>query len=471
MLASRTHLPRPARLLLLLVVIYAFCWVKGWPRYYDDEELPPNQRPHTSLGPHHVHHDQLVVSVITTATDVYSKVAPLLVYVDNADRDSLLLFGDLQMDVGSWPVFDVLWRYSQNFIVETKELGRYRAQIDYSRKSIPMHKLKKNNPQDEKRILATLHKYKILQAMAAAWEYRPDRSWYVFVDDETYVNRPNLLDWLSQYNWALKHFFGNPPVSTVPDPFAAGGSSFIVSQQVMKELFKDRKNVIKTWQKKIEDHDSALELVFSVLQAELQLGLEGVWPGITGFDPSTVPFSPALWCQPVLMMHHVSPDIASDLWKLEKERAEENLVKSPLSFADLWERFMAPENLNNTRSDWDNLSSESSNSRWNILFEGDQPDSARASNGEESADACQKSCNKSEYCLQWSYSSIPQTNWNENPKTKCHLSSSVRFGAYVEPQEVNMNGERKMKTWKSGWKKHKFMAWANQQRCKFQNQK
>ncbi|KAH7356119.1 hypothetical protein BKA66DRAFT_474250 [Pyrenochaeta sp. MPI-SDFR-AT-0127] len=471
MLASRTHLPRPARFLLLLVVIYAFCWVKGWPHYYDDDELPANQRPHTSLGPHHVQHDQLVVSVITTATDVYAKVAPLLVYVNDADRDSLLLFGDLQMEIGVWPIFDVLWRYSQNFIVETKELGRYRAQVDYSRKSLPMHKLRKEDPQDEKRILATLYKYKILQAMAAAWEYRPDRSWYAFVDDETYINRPNLLDWLSQYNPALKHFFGNPPVSSVPDPFAAGGSSFIISREAMKELFKDRKDLIKSWQNQIEDYDSALDLVFNVLQAELKIGLEGVWPGITGFDPSSVPFSPALWCEPVLMMHHVSADIASDLWKLEKERAEENLVRSPLAFADLWDRFMAPENLNYTRNDWDNLSSESSNSRWNILFEGDQPDSARAPNGEESAEACQDSCDKSEYCMQWSYSSIAQKNWNDNPQTKCHLSSSVRFGSHVEPQEWNINGERKIRTWKSGWKKHKFTAWANHQRCKAQNQK
>ena len=46
MLANKQHLmPRPMRLLLALVLIYAFCWIKGWPAYYDDEELPPSQRP------------------------------------------------------------------------------------------------------------------------------------------------------------------------------------------------------------------------------------------------------------------------------------------------------------------------------------------------------------------------------------------------------------------------------------------
>ncbi|CAO2655014.1 Nn.00g117470.m01.CDS01 [Neocucurbitaria sp. VM-36] len=473
MLAPRKHLPRPFRVLLLIAVVYGFFWVKGWPRYYDDEELPPSKRPHssTSLGPHQVNHGQLVVSVITTATDAYAKVAPLLTCTNEEDNGSLLLFSDLHAEIGRWPVFDVLFRFPQNFIHETRELGRYRAQVDYSRKSIPIHKLRKQDPAEEERLLALLSKYKILQAMSAAWEYRPDRAWYTFVGDETYINRANLLDWLSQYDPETKHFFGNAPTSGVPHPFAAGGSSIILSHQAMKELFKDRKDLIKNWQNKIADHASAFDLVFNVLKAELKLDLEGTWPGISGFDPSNVPFSPALWCEPVLMMHHVAPDMASDLWKLENDRTKDHLMHTPLRFADLWERFMTPKNLNDTRKDWDNLSSESSNVRWNILFEKDQPDAGRAQHGEESAEACSESCDKSTYCMQWSYSSFPQNNWNDNPQTKCHLSSSVRFGAHSEPQEWDMNGETEMLTWTSGWKKAKFTAWANQQRCKAQHQR
>ncbi|OAL54582.1 hypothetical protein IQ07DRAFT_583847 [Pyrenochaeta sp. DS3sAY3a] len=472
MLASRSHLPRPLRFLVLLLVIYAFCWVKGWPQYYDEEELPASQRPLSSgMGPHTVEHDQLIVSITTTATTAYSKLAPTLVYLDKSDHEQLLLFSDLQMEIGKWPVFDVLWRFSQNFIVETKDLGRYRAQVDYSRKSIPMRKLVKQYPQDEEKILARLYKYKILQSMAAAWEYRPDRKWYAFVDDETYVYRPNLLDWLSQYDSQANHFFGNAPTAGLPDPFAAGGTSFILSHNAMKELFKERKDVIKKWQNLIFDHASAQELVSSVVQSELGLGMDGVWPGISGFDPSTVPFSPALWCVPILMMHHVSADMASDLWHLEKYRQDNHLTHTPLRFADLWERFMTPENLNFTRSDWDNLSAESSNARWNILFEGNQPDPGRAPSGEDSPDACAASCDQSTYCMQWSYSSIVQKNWNDNPQTKCHLSSSIRFGAHADPQEWIVHGEQATRTYKSGWRKDRFARWANQQRCKAQHQR
>jgi len=459
--------PRPGRLLLLVLVVYGFMWIKGWPRYYDDEELPPSMRPQTgtALGPHRVGHDHLVVSIITTATNVYPKLAPSLAYLFDEDKDPTLLFGDLQMNAGTWPIFDVVWGFTTDFIGKNKELERYRQQIDYARKSIPLNKLIRPDPQEEAEVQAKLAKYKILQAMSRAWLYRPDRSWYAFVDDDTFVDRVNTLDWLAQYNPKTKWFFGNPPTSGVPDPFVVGGNSFIVSNGAMKELFKERKDVISNWEKKIVEHTSAFDLVFSVLQAELNLSLSGVWPGIIGADPSAVPFSPAVWCERILMMHHVPPDITSDLFLLQKNRTE-NHIRSPLLYSDLWNRFMVPENLRDNRSDWDNLSSDSSNARWNILFESEDPNDGHAPNGEESPEACEASCESSEYCMQWSYSSVLQKNWNENGQTKCHLSSSLRFGQHSPPQEWNINGVKKIRTWTSGWKKERFEKWATHQRCK-----
>ena len=466
-------MPRPARLVFSVILIYAFFWVKGWPRTYDDEELPPSKRPQqeSNLGPHQVDHDQLVVAVTTTANDVYNKVTPLILNTNEQDHGTLLLFSDLQTQIGRWPVFDVIWRYKSDFIQKTKQLERYRAQVDYARRSIPLAKLKKEDPEEEKREMEILDKYKILETMASAWEYRPDRSWYVFAGDETYVNRPNLLDWLSQHDPDAKHFFGNPPApatARVPDPFAAGGTSFILSRGVMLELFKKRKDFIQNWREQIADHTTAFDLVASALQAEVKITFTTVWPSISGFDPSTVPFSPAIWCEPILLMHHITPDIGSDLLRLEKDRPSD---QPTLRFADLWYRFMTPEDLNYTRNEWDNLSSESSNNRWNILFQGgEHQDADRAGNGEASPEACQESCDNSRYCVQWSYSSVNQRNWNENPPTKCHLSSSIRFGTHKEPQKLNIDGERVTLTWKSGWKKDKFNKWTKQQRCKEQQQ-
>lgn len=477
MSALRKHTPRPLRFIIFLAVIYAFCWVKGWPKYYDDEELPRSQRqrPEAPEGPHRVKNDQIIVSVTSTAVDVYTKLPPMVVFTAPEDHGQLLFFSDLQMEIGQWPVFDVLWRYSQNFIVEARELGRYRAQVDYVRKGLPIQDLRKQDKDAESAILKMLEKYKILQAMAAAWEYRPDRSWYVFVSDDTWINRANLRDWLSQYDANERIFFGNPPNNDRPDPFAAGGNTIILSGKTMADLFgkdnKEHRGFIKNWQKSIIDHASAFDLVFNVMQAELKLELQSAWPMVTGFDPNTAPFSPALWCEPVAIMHHVAPDIASDLWRLEKARAQDHLSSAPLRVADIWQHFMADENLNDTRKDWDNLSSESSNSPWNILFEVDKPEDGRAKSGEASPEACQESCQSNAYCMQWSYSSLVQPNWNANPQTKCHLSSSIRFGSHKAPRDWNIKGDDVTLTWISGWKKKEFTAWADQQRCKPQNQR
>ncbi|EMD95877.1 glycosyltransferase family 31 protein [Bipolaris maydis ATCC 48331] len=467
MSAFRKHMPRTTRLLVSAFFLYIFVWVKGWPRIYDDEELPAIQRPQQQgapVGPYQVERDQLVVSVTTTAINVYSKVAPLILNTANEDHGMLLLFSDLQAQIGAWPVFDVVWRLTPDVVLHIDELKRYRAQLDFARRSIPLQDLIKADPEEERKDMLILDKYKILQTMSAAWEYRPDRSWYIFVDDETYVNRPNLIEWLGQHNPDAKHYFANPPIpaeTLVPDPFAPSGTSFIVSRKVMVELFVDRKDYIKKWAKHIPEYASAYHLVTSVLQEELNVSVVPVWPGITGYDPSTAPFHPSLWCEQVMIMHHVTPKMGGDLVKLEREQP----AHQPMRFADLWNRFFTPEDLNSTRNNWDNLSSEASNGRWNILFENNEGDKDRAKSGEESPEACQTSCEASTYCVQWSYSSIPQTNWNDNPETKCHLSSSIRFGTHVKPKEVPGTDGKQTLSWKSGWKKARFHNWARRQRC------
>ncbi|KAL5116499.1 hypothetical protein ACEQ8H_005620 [Pleosporales sp. CAS-2024a] len=459
---------RPLRFFLVALAVYGFMWIKAWPRYYDDEELPPSMRAHTgsAMGPHRVGHDHLVVSIVTTATDVYTKLAPSLVYMFPEDLDPTLLFADLRMNVGDWPVFDAIYEYSSDLISRTKELDRYWQLVEYARRKIPLDMARRQDPKEEATIQAALHKYKILQAMARAWDYRPDRSWYAFINEDTFIDRVNTLDWLAQYNPTTKWFFGNPPTPGVADGFAVGGNSFILSSAAMNELFSEPFRVVSNWESKIATYTSAYDVVSAILQAELNLSMTAAWPGISGGNPGNAPFSPAVWCERVLMMHHVPHNVQSDLYLMRKNRTE-NHIEKPLLFADLWERFMAPEDLPASSENWDNLSSDSSNTRWNILFVSDDPNDGHAPGGEASPEACAASCEQSEYCMQWSYSTVRVPNWNENGATKCHLSSSLRYGNYASPIDVIDNDqERKTLKWTSGWRKDVFLTWTRHQRCK-----
>ncbi|KAF2129238.1 glycosyltransferase family 31 protein [Dothidotthia symphoricarpi CBS 119687] len=465
-------LARPLRLVLFAAFVYAFCWIKGWPREYDDEELPPSQRSRHDTPPT-VAPDQLVVAVFTTATDVYAKVAPTIVHVDAQDQGTLLHFGDLQMAVGRWPVFDAVASLPWAFIQSTRELAGYVRQLDYHQRGIPLGELTEQDPRRERERLATLAKYKVLPAMSDAWHFRPNRTWYAFVDDDTFIDRSNLLDWLAHHDANTTAFFANPPTYNGPGapdafaPFAANGTSFILSGRAMRELLEVRTDVVKTWMPYIAGHSSALELVADVVLRELNTSPQPLSPGMSGFAPSSVPFGPyASWCEPVTMLHHVPVNAASDIWRLQKAHAEDKNATGPLVFAHLWFSFLSTQTLDDPRDDWDNLSSDFTNARWNMLFEGKQHDVHRAIKAETSWEACQASCNKNENCVQWSYSTVPSPNWNENKETRCHLSSSIRLGEHTKPQELTVNGEKKKSTWKSGWKKSMFQAWAKAEQCK-----
>lgn len=68
--------------------------------------------------------------------------------------------------------------------------------------------------------------------------------------------------------------------------------------------------------------------------------------------------------------------------------------------------------------------------------------------------------------MQYSYSSVPAPNWNDNGETKCHLSSRLRFGVHRFAQEFDgRDGVRVRRSWRSGWRKDRLEHWAEGQRC------
>jgi hypothetical protein len=472
-----TRLRLVSRFTILVVAIYGLTWISGFPRRWDDDELPPttpNPKAAKSPAPHHVENDQLVVSIRTTAADAFAKIPPLLLLTNPQYYDALLLMGDLQMDIGAFHVHDVLDRLDGHILASNAELERYRQQLTYARLSIDIATARSTDAQEEMDTIAKLDKYMVLRMLERAWEYRPGRDWYVFVDTDTYLVRANLMAWLGQYNPTEAVFFANPPDQDSDLPFAYSGKTFILSGQAMHDLFVDRTTDLKVWDTRAADYRSAFDVLYSALSTELNLEITTLWPAISGFQPSTVPYGPGLWCEQVIAMHSVPVDVASEIWRLEKDRTENQHVRDPLLFADLWIRFMQPEDLAKPRDDWDNLSDGLENARWNILFEGVVPDARkhnqrddgeRAANGEESWKACKASCDANESCVQWSYSSVATPNYNENGETKCHVSRSMRFGRHVQPV---VNGTGVTRSWKSGWRKDNFEQWSRRQRCKGQ---
>ncbi|KAF2473669.1 uncharacterized protein BDR25DRAFT_301844 [Lindgomyces ingoldianus] len=482
---ARIHLI--PRVIAFAAAFYAFCWISGFPREYDDDELPPDgqhRKLSTSHSPHSVPIDQVVVSIKTTATDAYSKLPPMLVLTKPIYHDTLLLMSDLEMDIGAFHVEDVLNKFNTHIVESSEDFYRYHQQIDFARAGRELRTLQEVDPQKEMEIRDKLDKYKWLRMVGKTWELRPDRSWYVFVDTDTYLFRSNLMSWLGHYDATEPYFLGNPPDKTSFAPFALGGTMFVLSLKAMQELLVEREMVVPDWDSRIANHASGFEVLSSALSSEISLSLNSSFTrGISGLHPGTIPYGPGMWCEPVIALHSVPAELASDIWRLERDREEYNHVREPMTFEVLWKSFIQPEDMLNARDNWDNLSSGPENAKWNILFEGTQhhkqaaerthrhihrDEDGKASSGEDSWEACRDSCYNNDHCVQFSYSSLPTPNYNENPSTKCHLSSSMRLGGPIDPQDVVVDGKKQTRTWSSGWRKDKFEKWAQQQRCKGQ---
>jgi hypothetical protein len=477
----------PLRIAAILLAVYGFVWVTSFPRSYDDDELPPDaqrKKASQSLDPNQVDTDQIVVTIKTTATEAYAKLPLVLLLTNPVFHDTMNIVSDLQMDVGAFHVHDVLDRLDINFLASNAELARYKRQVHLAMNSIPLSTLKEDDAAKEQGAMLQMDKYKYLRMVERAWELKPDRNWYVFVEAGTYLIRPNLMLWLGHLDPEQPLFFANPPELDASEPSTVGSTTFVLSKQAMAKLLVERENVIAGWDARIPEFKTGFDALTVALSTEANIGFNRSWPGVSGFHPGNVPYGESFWCHQVLAMHNVPEDLASDTWRLQRDREEYNHIRDPLTFADLWNRFIQPENLALPRDDWDNLSSGSDNSKWNILFEDSQPkpqaadhmvrlrdDGVKAANGDESWEACRDSCNGSPYCYQFSYSSVPTPNYNENGKTKCHLSRSMRLGTHVEPQEVEIDGEKVRVAWKSGWRRENFEKWAQQQRCKGQQDK
>ncbi|KAJ4352404.1 uncharacterized protein N0V89_007752 [Didymosphaeria variabile] len=462
---SNRRAVRPLRPIVVVVVLCGLYWVSGFPRTYDDDELPPSQQSQRMSTSSAVESDQLIVSIKTTTSNAWTELPPLLVLTDPAYHDSLLLMGDFRLNLGPFIVEDVLDRYTESFVEDNPEMDRYRKTLEFADSSVDFVELKEKDSRKEKDVLAQLDKYKMLRWVERTWLLRPQRQWFLLTEPDVYLNRPNLLSWLGSYESSEYHFFANKPA---PD----AGHTVILSHAVMKAIIVDNPDLIPYYDNNIRSHKNAFEVLTTVLSSTLDVSPNATWPSISEYNPATAPYGLGLWCEPVLTMSKMTTDLRNEMWRFDRDRRDQQ-NNDALCFADLWFRFMQPENLDDPRDDWDNLSSGPGYGQWNILFDRrrqrkSDKNPGRAKPGEASWEACRDSCSENEFCVQWSYSSLPMPNNNENGDTKCHLSRSMKFGYHVAPQEKERSGKWATLVWKSGWEKERFQSWARQQRCKKQ---
>lgn len=162
-----------------------------------------------------------------------------------------------------------------------------------------------------------LDKYKFLNMVERTWEKRPGMDWYVFAEADSYILWSNLALWLRGHRPTDELYAGSVALSN-NRPFAHGGSGYVVSGATMKKM-----NSIPGLAAKYDElagQECCGDLLFSMAVGETGGQVQQAHPMFNGEKPSTLPYGPGHWCQPLLTMHHVSPEDVAMIWQFEQMR-------------------------------------------------------------------------------------------------------------------------------------------------------
>ncbi|KAK9445609.1 glycosyltransferase family 31 [Metarhizium brunneum] len=249
----------------------------------------------------------------------------------------------MEQDIAGHRAHDVLDRVENYVKMQHKEFRFYKDQMGCSG---PQEQC-----QDDPIMAAELEKYMTINSVARAWELRPGRDWYVFIEDDTYVIWPNLIHWLRKKARRNRDPFVGSAVMLNGYAFAHGSSGFVLSGRLIHRWMEKFPDVAETYDKlahEIQYGGLALAKALEVAN----VGVKQAHPMFNGENPITAPFGHNHWCQPVFTMATMTSQKISDLWEYEKSRNDSSLIQ----YRHLYHQFFEPH-MAYYRKNWDNLSS------------------------------------------------------------------------------------------------------------------
>lgn len=259
----------------------------------------------------------VVIVVKTGGTETFQKIPTQLMTFLQCAPDDVLIFSDMELDIGGRHIYDCL----DKVIDKTKkhaDFDLYRIQKEYQRAGGDVSSL------DRARDAWTLDKYKNIHTAQKAHQLRPDKSWYFFIDADTYIFWPSFFAWLKRLNPNDKLYLGSVVNVGVP-PFAHGGSGYLLSKAAMAELVGDDAEELAARYDKDAIEGCCGDQEIAKILFDKGINATNVRPMINGEHAKSLPFGPSQWCQPLITMHHMSPESINDVWQYEGQRARPNV--------------------------------------------------------------------------------------------------------------------------------------------------
>lgn len=217
-------------------------------------------------------------------------------------------------------VYDALDRVSELVKLVNKAFSFYEEQKECAGPREQCH--------DDPAMSAELDKYMTVNMVARAWELRPNRDWYIFIEDDTYVIWPNLIHWLRKVADRSRDAFVGSVVMLDGFAFAHGGSGFALSGDTIKQLLARNPNIAETYDKTARKNAYGGMALVKALQ-QLEVPIKHAHPMFNGEKTSSTPFSQTHWCQPVFTMATMTSEELNAVWQYEKTR-NSTVILSPI---------------------------------------------------------------------------------------------------------------------------------------------
>ncbi|KAJ5742077.1 hypothetical protein N7533_011486 [Penicillium manginii] len=327
--------------------------------------------------------DDVFVVLKTGATESQAKV-PVQIRTTLQCVPNYAIFSDYEETISGVPTYDVLSNVTEATMNSEPDRWAGKGLTDEEwgdHENGPFGKT--NNPGWK------LDKWKFLPMIDGALEAMPDAKWYIFIEADTYVVWPNLINWLAHLDHTRSYYIGSP-MQIGDILFAYGGSGVILSRPAMERLQTYR-----------SEH-----------QAELEKMTADEWAGdcvlARAFDQIKIPLT---WAWPMMLttrpweIDHFSEgyDI-EEMWRFDRSwfRSGKNAL---LLHADVYRDLIHNGTLAG-RDDWDNMSPT------DIIF--DEPT-------KPSLESCHQACTQNKDCLQYS--------WNQKENTCKHASTTFHGAA------------------------------------------
>ncbi|CRK13882.1 hypothetical protein BN1723_010153 [Verticillium longisporum] len=289
----------------------------------------------------------------TGATEAFNRVPTQLMTMLKCVPE-YFIFSDLAETIGGYQIRDSLDTVLAAAMDGNEDFDLYRRQ-----QACAVDQESCNKLAEDKNEGWNLDKYKNVHIAEKTFNMRPNYEWYIFVDADTYVLWPTLVQWLKRLDPHKKHYLGS--VTMIHGfNFGHGGSGYIISHAAMKEMVADHPGVANQFDTQIQQECCGDYIFARALHNTTQTRVRNTWPTINGEKPFTLPFGPNQWCHPIVTMHHMNSEEISTFWEYESRRyAAQDMPSTPpaLRIKDIYHEFVKPR-LHDSIDDWHNLSSD-----------------------------------------------------------------------------------------------------------------